>query len=238
VSRDDAARAAVSEGQPGPEPQRPPDGSAAPDGRATPEAGRPTAPRRLGARGARTRGRLLEAAEQVFTEFGYHDASITKIAEAAGVAPGTFYLYFAGKRQIFDELIDDLNRRVREAMGEASSHATTRAEAERLGFRAFFRFTSEHPGLYRVIRQAEFVSPASLRRHYERIVRGYAGGLARAQEDGEVVAADPEVMAWALIGLGEMIGLRWILWESEAEEIPDAVFDEVIRFVHRALGIV
>jgi AcrR family transcriptional regulator len=190
----------------------------------------------LGARGARTRQRLLDAAERVFTDLGYHDASITKIAETAGVAPGTFYLYFAGKLAIFDELIEDMNRRVRHAMAEAASHGETRVEAERLGFRAFFHFTAEHPGLYRLIRQAEFVSPPSLRMHYERIVDGYARGLAEAMDRDEIAAGDPEVVAWALMGVGEIIGLRWILWEPGARQLPDEVFDEVAAFIQRALG--
>ena len=193
--------------------------------------------RPLGARGARTRRRLLRAAERVFTEVGYHDASVTRIAETAGVAPGTFYLYFPGKLQIFEELIEDLNRRVRRAMARAAAPAASRAEAERLGFRAFFRFTAEHPGLYRVIRQAEFVSPPSLQAHYQQIVRGYVDGLRRAAERGEVVQGDPEVMAWALMGIGEMVGMRWILWREAGQEMPEAVFEEVIRFVHRGLGI-
>jgi AcrR family transcriptional regulator len=187
------------------------------------------------ARGARTRTRLLHAAEQVFTELGYHDASIVKIAEAAGVAPGTFYLYFAGKLEIFDELVEDLNGRVRQAMADAASRAATRSEAERLGFEAFFRFTAEHPGLYRVIRQAEFVSPQALRRHYERIVSGYVRGLRGAMERGEIVTGDPEVLAWALMGVGEMVGLRWILW-GDTDEIPPGVLEETVRFVQRALA--
>jgi AcrR family transcriptional regulator len=186
-------------------------------------------------RGARTRTRLLEAAEQVFTELGYHEASIVKIAEAAGVANGTFYLYFSGKQGIFDELVEDLNRRVRRAMDEAASGGGTRAQAERLGFEAFFRFTAEHPGLYRVIRQAEFASPAALRQHYERIVDGYARGLEAAMERGEIAPGDPEVLAWALMGAGELIGLRWILW-GDTDEIPQPVFEEAMRFLLRGLG--
>jgi AcrR family transcriptional regulator len=186
------------------------------------------------ARGVRTRKGLLEAAEQVFTELGYHDASIVKIAGAAGVAPGTFYLYFAGKQEIFDELVEDLNRRVRQAMADAASRGRTRTEAERLGFEAFFRFTAEHPGLYRVIRQAEFVSPQALRLHYRRIVAGYVRGLQDAMERGEIATGDPEVLAWALMGVGEMIGLRWILW-GDTDEIPTHVFEETMRFVQRAL---
>jgi AcrR family transcriptional regulator len=186
-------------------------------------------------RGARTRTRLLEAAEQVFTDLGYHEASIVKIAEAAGVAHGTFYLYFSGKQGIFDEVVEDLNRRVRHAMGEAASRGQTRAEAERLGFEAFFSFTAEHPGLYRVIRQAEFVSPPALRLHYERIVSGYASGLEAAMERGEIAAGDPEVLAWALMGAGELIGLRWILW-GDTGEMPARVFEEAMRFLLRGLG--
>jgi AcrR family transcriptional regulator len=197
------------------------------------EDGRPRGTRTE--RGERTRTRLLKAAEQVFTELGYHDASIVKITEAAGVANGTFYLYFSGKQDIFDELVEDLNRRVREAMTDAASRGRTRAEAERLGFEAFFRFTAEHPGLYRVIRQAEFVSPGALRLHYGRIAEGYAAGLQAAMDSGEIASGDPEVLAWALMGAGELIGLRWILWGDDAE-IPPHVYEEAMRFLLRGLG--
>jgi AcrR family transcriptional regulator len=61
--------------------------------------------RELSARGLETRNKLLEAAEQVFGDLGFHDASIVKITEAAGVGQGTFYLYFGSKQEIFDELV-------------------------------------------------------------------------------------------------------------------------------------
>lgn len=186
-------------------------------------------------RGNQTRTRLLEAAEQVFADRGYHDASIVKITEAAGVSQGTFYIYFGGKQEIFDELVIDLNHRVRQAMAEASSQGTGRSDAERRGFEAFFRFTGEHPALYRIIRQAEFVSPHTLRLHYERIVDGYVEGLARAREDGEIADLDPDVAAWALMGAGELIGMRYVLWDDR-RQIPEHVFEEAMAFVRRGLG--
>ena len=87
----------------------------------------------------------------MFAELGYPDASIVKLTEAAGVGQGTFYLYFTSKKQIFDELVLDLNAHVRHAMTEAAAPGKTRAEKERLGFAAFFRFTAEHPALYRIM---------------------------------------------------------------------------------------
>ena len=99
----------------------------------------------------------------------------------------------------------------------------------------FFRFTAEHPALYRVIRQAEFVAPELLERHYAAIAEGYVEGLRRAMAAGEIASGDPEVVAWALMAVGEMIGMRWVLW-PRAKEIPPAVFEEAMAFVGRALG--
>jgi AcrR family transcriptional regulator len=186
--------------------------------------------RPLSKRGLDTRRRLLDAAEQVFGALGYHDASIVRLAETAGVAAGTFYLYFDSKKAIFDELVRDLNRRVRHAMKEGSSQGTSRIESELLGFEAYFRFTSEHPALYRIIRQAEFVSPEMLRYHYDRLSAGYIEALTEAVESGEIGQLDPEVAAFALMGLGEMVGMKWILW-GEGTPLPGRVWDELERLI-------
>lgn len=178
-------------------------------------------------RGEATRMRLLEAAEHVFAEQGYHEASIVKITERAGIGLGTFYLYFDSKQTIFEALVIDLNRRVRHSMAEAMAGAPDRIAAERAGFAGFFRFTAEHPALYRVVREAEFVSPEVLRLHYTRIVEGYEAGLAAAKEAGDIDRRlDPEVTAWALMGMGELIGMRFLLWERDENGQPPAQLDD------------
>ena len=192
--------------------------------------------KQLTARGERTRQKLVESAERIFAEVGYHDASIVKITEAAGVGQGTFYLYFPSKKEIFDEVVLDLNLRVRHAMTEASEKGVTRTERELLGFGAFFRFTAEHPALYRIIRQAEFVSPETLVTHYERLMRPYAAGLEQAMEAGEVARGDAEVLAWSLMGIGELVGMRWILWNGE-QEMSEQVFEELAQIIVRVLGV-
>jgi AcrR family transcriptional regulator len=191
--------------------------------------------RELKAKGLETRRRLLDASERVFGELGFYDASIVKITEAAGVAQGTFYLYFASKQEIFEELVRDLNARVRHAMQEGAAKGRNRIEAEQLGFRGYFEFTAAHPALYRVIRQAEFVSPATLQYHYEKITEGYVEGLRSAMERGEVSAGDPEVLAWTLMATGEMLGLRWMLWGGRSE-MPDEVLAELDRLISRMLA--
>ena len=189
--------------------------------------------RTLSARGVETRLRLLESAEDVFGELGFHDASIVKITEAAGVGQGTFYLYFSSKKEIFDELVRDLNTRVRHAMKEASSRGETRVDQELLGFGAYFRFTAEHPALYRIIRQAEFVSPDMLRYHYDKLSEGYVEGLREAMARGELGDIDPEVSAWSLMAAGELLGMRYILWGDG--EVPAHVEQELARIIRCVL---
>ena len=51
---------------------------------------------------------VLTVARRIFADKGYHATSIDDIIETAGIARGTFYLYFESKRAIFDELLDEL----------------------------------------------------------------------------------------------------------------------------------
>lgn len=43
---------------------------------------------------------IIEAAIKVFAETGYHESKISKIAETAGIATGSIYLYFKNKEEI------------------------------------------------------------------------------------------------------------------------------------------
>jgi AcrR family transcriptional regulator len=123
-------------------------------------------------------------------------------------------------------------------MKDGSSKGRTRLESELLGFQAYFRFTAEHPALYRIIRQAEFVSPEMLHYHYEHLSRAYIEALADAVDAGEVGKLDPEVTAWALMGLGELIGMRWVLWgDGDGAEPPAHVAAELERIIRAVLAV-
>ena len=44
---------------------------------------------------------ILEAARKVFAKKGFHEATVDEIAEIAGVAKGTVYLYYESKRDVY-----------------------------------------------------------------------------------------------------------------------------------------
>lgn len=53
-----------------------------------------------------TRENILKAALQIFSEKGYHDAKVSDIVKEAGVAQGTFYLYFKNKESVFTCILE------------------------------------------------------------------------------------------------------------------------------------
>jgi AcrR family transcriptional regulator len=67
----------------------------------------------LGARGQRTRQRILDAALAVFGEEGYHQGSIDQIAKRAGCSRVSFYQYFSDKDEVFRELTGQVARQLR-----------------------------------------------------------------------------------------------------------------------------
>lgn len=180
-------------------------------------------------RGAATFKRLLRAAEREFDEKGFHDASVSSITRRAKVAQGTFYLYFRSKEQCFRALVEEIGRDLRHRMAMAVQGPGDRMAAERRGLEAFLAFTAQHPGLYRIVQESQFVDPAMHRVYYEHIAEGYAGALGAAARRGELAPGDVAVRAWAIMGIGHFLGLRYCLWQGR---LPDKrVMDEVMRFI-------
>src|SRR5580693_1762072 len=73
----------------------------------SPSSGQKTPPRgrMRAAQREFTRGRLIEAAIEVFAEKGYARTTVDDIAERAGSTRATFYLHFKAKSDVLTELI-------------------------------------------------------------------------------------------------------------------------------------
>ncbi|MCL6641892.1 MAG: TetR/AcrR family transcriptional regulator [Candidatus Bipolaricaulota bacterium] len=186
--------------------------------------------------GQQTRARLLEAAEEEFGQKGFYEAQIVDITRRAGVAHGTFYTYFPSKEAIFVELVREINAQLRARLRAAIAGLQDRRQIECAGFRAFFEFIHKHPKAYRIVREAEFVgSPknAAGRWYYERLAQGYIPALEDAIVAGQIRALDPEALAYALMGIGHFIGIRWALWEQRA--VPNSVFESMMDFILHGL---
>jgi AcrR family transcriptional regulator len=184
-------------------------------------------------RGRKTLRRLLEAAAAEFGERGFHEAAITGITQRAGVALGTFYTYFESKEEVFRALVRDMSRATRAHVAEAVKGAPDRLAAERLGLEAFIAFVRQHPELYRIVEEAQFVAHDVYREHYLAFVDGYRRNLAGARERGEISDGPDEPRAWALIGMSVFLGMRYGIWNRDLS--PGEVADAAIALVSEGL---
>ena len=53
------------------------------------------------------RSRILKAAVKVFAQQGFYNAKVSEIAQNAGIAAGTIYLYFKNKDEILISIFEE-----------------------------------------------------------------------------------------------------------------------------------
>ena len=56
--------------------------------------------------GSPKREQLLDAGRAVFSELGFHSATVDQIADRAGVGKGTVYLYFRSKQELYFAIVE------------------------------------------------------------------------------------------------------------------------------------
>src|SRR5579863_6131850 len=66
--------------------------------------------------GPERRRQILAGAKKVFAARGYHETNISHICDDLGIARGTLYQYFDGKKAVFAAVVEDLLERVRAAV--------------------------------------------------------------------------------------------------------------------------
>jgi len=183
---------------------------------------RPSVSQPKTARGEATKKAILAAAERVIGAKGYNDASIGHITSEAGVAQGTFYIYFKTKEDVFSELVLEMGRLVRHSIAEATQGIGDRLAAEKAGLQAFLEFVQAHPDLYRIVQEALFVDPEAYQAYYSAFADGYRNGLTEAALAGQISAGDPDTRAWALMGIARALGEQLVVFKSD-KPIPELV---------------
>ena len=94
---------------------------------------------------AATRAKLLDAAETVFARRGFHGASVDEIAREAGATSGALYANFAGKEDLFLQLLDHTMARDVRGYSDASSGKATADEAARAAADRWMEVLAERP---------------------------------------------------------------------------------------------
>jgi AcrR family transcriptional regulator len=188
-------------------------------------------------RNAWTKQRIFYAATKIVGKYGYAEASVARITEAAGVAQGTFYNHFENRQELLDQLLPkiglDMVRFIRARTGTASA---ARQEVER--FSAFFDFIREVPEFLRILNEAEFFAPIGYQKHFDNISSAYVRILQRARAAGATNTFSDEefeALVQVLMGARGYLSRRYSYSEHGVTAVPDYVISAYQKLVTRGL---
>lgn len=102
---------------------------------------------------ADTRQRIVEAAIEVFSEYGFRGGSTRDIAARAGENQGLITYHFQSKEELWKAAADHIFSRIRAALAERFKATLTDKPLQRAreGIRAYVRFAAAHPELFHML---------------------------------------------------------------------------------------
>jgi len=168
----------------------------------------------------RRREELLAAATRIFAKKGYRAASVSDVIKAAGVARGTFYLYFRSKQDILFAVIDHLREQQKTFINQLSQQEAQQTDADprelaRRGFVSWLRFYDQRRDALRILLREANLIDAALEHKRAEVRAGVVEYLSRRirRLQGEGVYQEklsPEVVSHFLIGMVDEIALSYL----------------------------
>jgi TetR/AcrR family transcriptional regulator len=156
-----------------------------------------------------SREHVLDAAEDVFSKKGFHDASIKEIAQVSEFSVGAVYSFFDNKDDLFIKVMERRGAELVPAMAEllgVDSPPSDQLHALADLQVGFFR---EHPRFARLFVRATGAPLLNIkasigdatRARYDEAMTLQADLFSRGQEDGTLRPGDPAVLAGILSGI-------------------------------------
>ena len=185
------------------------------------------------------RNQILDAAKHVFADAGYHGASINAIIERAGIARGTFYLYFESKSAVFSSILD-------QAMADLRRHMH-RIEVDnpkippQLQLRAqvieALEYVVQDRPLAMLLLSAGHTPDAEAAERLDQFFAEIRDLLRRAFESGQEIKllrkVQPELLAAAMLGMIRGV-VELVITQPDAPKVEQVV-DELLTVALRGV---
>ncbi len=162
------------------------------------------------------RAQLLEAAQDIFVESGYHSAAMDAIAERAGVSKPVLYQHFPSKKDLYLALLDQhctaIVDLVREALGSTDDNRARVAAT----IAAYFEFFDRDGAPFRLVFQSDLTGEPAVRERLDRVETECAEAIADViSEDAALPREHALILGMALAGAAQNSARHWVTSSSE-----------------------
>lgn len=199
------------------------------------------------------RARVIDAATKEFAKKGYHDASVSSIAEKAGISVGAIYKYFENKQDLFLTIIDESIVRIENLLlGLVKTDEDVMIKVEKI-LREIISVSRENGVLINLYNSMTSINDKKLAGQFatemekvtaeiyiQAIVEGQASGEIRKDIDPKVAAflIDDLFMSLQFSFANDYYIQRFRLYcGDDAMDKDEFIIREVLKFVKSALRV-
>ena len=186
------------------------------------------------------RARITEAAITVFAEKGYRSSRVSDVAQAAGVADGTIYLYFKNKEDLLLTIFEEKMEKLLEMLQAKLAGIECPLDKIRTYVNSHFELLQTHPQLAQVF-QVELRQSHKFLREYRpeplwAYLNIFGDIVEEAQTQGLVRAdVDPFISKWAFFGALDELSIQWVLSRNRDRFDLDAAAKQVVETFFRGV---
>src|SRR5215831_2543186 len=187
--------------------------------------------------GGDKRGRILASAMRVFASKGFFGAKVSDIADDAGVADGTIYLYFKSKDDLLISLFEQQMLKINEILTRSMEGVADADAKLRMFIRAYMDLVSANRHAAEVI-TIELRTSAKFMKEYKNprfadFLKTLAHVIDEGQRQGRFRRDVPaNIAARALFGALDELALMWVTGRSERidiRKVADWIGDLVLQ---------
>lgn len=184
--------------------------------------------------------RIVHAAVEVFREKGIEKTKISDIVKLAGIAQGTFYLYFPSKLSVMPAIAEVMvEKTIEEVKNRVDEHASFSVQLEQM-VDAIFDVTRTYREVLAMV-YAGLASSEQLKEWelvYEPFYSWMSGFLHKAKTEGTIRSTVNEVrISKLVIALVESAAEQIYLYNLKEDDQARVQKSEVHSFLEHALGV-
>ncbi|MGC9323345.1 MAG: TetR/AcrR family transcriptional regulator [Desulfomonilia bacterium] len=170
---------------------------------------------------------IIEAAEELFSQRGYHNTQVMDIVKKVGMSAGTFYNYFQDKRELFAQItrqnFEDFRDRIRKLREPVNIWDRDDRYAKLIEtFTAYFDYIDGHRQQFLILLRGSFGVDEELDnnvwRHYSDIARDLANDIQTWLDIGIIEGVNPHTLAYAVVGMAMHLGHSYLMEEQFTRE--------------------
>jgi AcrR family transcriptional regulator len=176
------------------------------------------------------RDAIVAAARSLIQELGYHELTVERVIQTAGVARATFYFYFRNKRHLFIEVANSLLNELFEVAGRhyPENDEFTRIVLANVSYLSIWRRDSAVLCQFFAASLTDKEIHNIYDWHRHRFEVRITGRLQRLDKQGRIPRSDPELLAASLSSMVEFMAFRYFSCQVDVVKVNYA-FQDLVR---------